>query len=68
MDPDLRECIYGYSMGQGRHLMEEICIKIGYGKRYKVMARAQDSIRWQRFTEGMVCKESGQFSVRTPVS
>ena len=56
-DPDLRECIYEFSMGRGRLLMEEICIENGYDKRYKAMARAQDSIGWQRFTEGMVCKE-----------
>jgi hypothetical protein len=54
-DPDLRECIYIYlySTGQGRLLMKEICIENGYSKRYKVMARAQDSFRWQRFMEGM---------------
>jgi hypothetical protein len=56
-DPDLRECIYEYSMGQGRLLMEEICIENCYGERYNAMARAQDSIGWQRFMEGMVCKE-----------
>jgi hypothetical protein len=43
-DPDLRECIYEFSMGRGGLLMEEICIENGYDKRYKVMARAQDSI------------------------
>ena len=37
--------------------MEEICIENGYDERYKVMARAQDSIGWRRFMEGMVCKE-----------
>ncbi len=57
MDPDLWECIYKYSMGQGRLLMEEICIENCYDKRYNAMARAQDSIGWQRFMEGMVCKE-----------
>ena len=56
-DPDLRECIYEFSMGRGRLLMEEICIENGYDKRYIVMARAQDLIGWQSFMEGMVCKE-----------
>ena len=37
--------------------MEEICIENGYDERYKVMARAQNSIGWQRFIEGIVCKE-----------
>ena len=56
-DPDLRECIYEYLMGREGLLMEEICIENGYDERYRVMARAQDSIGWRRFTEGMVCKE-----------
>jgi hypothetical protein len=56
-DLDLRECIYEFSMGRGGLLMEEICIENGYDERYKVMARAQDSIGWRRFMEGMVFKE-----------
>ena len=56
-DLDLQECIYQFSMGRGGLLMEEICIENGYDERYKVMARAQDSIGWRRFMEGMVCKE-----------
>ena len=40
-----------------KFLMEEICIENSYDERYKVMARAQDSIGWRRFMEGMVCKE-----------
>jgi len=56
-DQNLWECIYKFSMGCRRLLMEEICIENGYDKRYKVMARAQDSIGWWRFMEGMVCKE-----------
>jgi hypothetical protein len=56
-DPDLRECIYEFLMGRGRLLMEEIWVENGYDQRYKVMARAQDSIRWQRFMERVVCKE-----------
>jgi hypothetical protein len=56
-DPDMRECIYEFSMGCRRLLMEEICTENSYDKRYKVMARAQDSIGWRRFMEGMVCKE-----------
>jgi hypothetical protein len=56
-DLDLQECIYQFSMGRGGLLMEEICIENGYDERYKVMARAQDSIGWRRFMEGMVCKD-----------
>ena len=56
-DLDLWECIYEFSMGRGKLLMEEICIENGYDERYKVMARAQNSIGWRRFMEGMVCKE-----------
>ncbi len=44
-------------MGHGRLLMEEIFIENGYDERYKAMARMQDSIGWQRFMEGMMCKE-----------
>jgi hypothetical protein len=44
-------------MGRGRLIMEEICIENGYDERYKVMARAQDSIGWRRFMEGMVYKK-----------
>ena len=47
MDPDLQKCIYQFSMGHGRLLMEEICIENGYDERYKVIAWAQDSIGWQ---------------------
>jgi hypothetical protein len=57
-DPDLRECIYEFLMGHKRLLIEEICIENGYEEKNKVMARAQDSIGWQRFMEGMVCKET----------
>ena len=39
-DPDLRECIYKFSMGCGGLLMEEICMENGYDERDKVMARA----------------------------
>jgi len=39
-DPDLRECIYKFSMGCRGLLMEEICMENGYDERYKVMARA----------------------------
>ncbi len=56
-DPDLRECIYEYSMGQGRISIEEICTDNGYNERYRAMEKAQDSISLQRFREGMVCKE-----------
>ncbi len=37
--------------------MEETCIENGYDERYKALARAQDSIGWRLFMEGMVCKE-----------
>ena len=37
--------------------MEGICIENDYDDRYKIMAQSQDSIGWQRFMEGMVCKE-----------
>jgi hypothetical protein len=37
--------------------MEEICTDNGYDERYRAMARAQDSLSWQRFMEGMVCKK-----------
>jgi hypothetical protein len=57
MDLDLGECIYEFLMGQGRLIMEEICIENGYDERYKVMAREQDSIGWRRFMEGMVYKK-----------
>jgi len=56
-DPDLRDCIYEYSTGQGRLSMEAISIEKDYDDRYKTMARSQDSIEWRRFMEGMVCKE-----------
>ena len=44
-------------MGRGSLKMEEICIENGYDERYKAMARAQDSIGWRRFMEGVICKE-----------
>jgi hypothetical protein len=56
-DPDLRECIYEYSTGRGGVTMEEICSNQGYDGQYQQMAKAQDSIGWRRFMEGMVCKE-----------
>ena len=37
--------------------MESICIENDYDDMYKIMARSQDSIEWQRFMERMVCKE-----------
>jgi hypothetical protein len=37
--------------------MEAICADNGYDGRYRLMARAQDAIGWQRFMEGMVCSE-----------
>ena len=59
-DPDLRDCIYEYAMGRGGVTMEEICEENHYDQRYRVMARAQDSIGWRRFMEGMICKEIGR--------
>ena len=56
-DTDLRECIYEYATGRGGITMEEICSYKGYDGRYQQMAKAQDSIGWRRFMEGMVCKE-----------
>ena len=56
-DPDLRDCIYKYPMGQGGVTMEEICEENHYDQRYRVMARAQDEIGCWRFMEGMICKE-----------
>jgi hypothetical protein len=56
-DPDLRDCIYKYAMGQGGITMEEICNKNNYGQRYREMARVQDAIGWWWFMEGMICKE-----------
>ncbi len=37
--------------------METICQDHGYVERYVKMAKAQDSIGWRRFMEGMVSKE-----------
>jgi hypothetical protein len=37
--------------------MEEICMDNDYNESFRAMARVQDSIGWQRFMEGMVCKE-----------
>ena len=56
-DPDLQDCIYKYATGRGRITMELICIENNYNDRFKIMARSQESIRWRRFLEGMVCKE-----------
>ena len=56
-DLDLRDYIYEYATGRGRLSMEEICIQNDYNDRFKTMVRSQDSIGWQRFMEGMVCKE-----------
>ena len=54
-----RDCIYEYAMGRGRVTMEEICEENHYGQRYREITRAQDAIGWQRFTEGVICKEIG---------
>ena len=37
--------------------MENICLEHGYDERYVKMAKAQDSIGWRRFMEGMVSKD-----------
>ena len=55
--PDLQECIYEYATGRGGVTMEEICSNHGYDGQYQQMTKAQDSIGWRRFMEGMVCKE-----------
>jgi hypothetical protein len=59
MDPNLQECIYEYAMGQGSMTMEAICSDNGYNRHYRQMAKAQDTIGWQRFMEKMVmvCRE-----------
>ncbi len=37
--------------------MEAICSDNGYDEHYRQMAKAQDTIGWRRFMEGMVCRE-----------
>ncbi len=37
--------------------MEAICSNNGYDGLYRQMAKAQDTIGWRRFMEGMVCRE-----------
>ncbi len=37
--------------------METICSNNGYNGRYRQMAKAQDTVGWWRFMEGMVCRE-----------
>jgi hypothetical protein len=54
-DPVLRRCIVRYAKGRGNRSMLEICW--GEGEPYERMASAQDSIRWRRFMEGMVCQD-----------
>jgi hypothetical protein len=57
MDTDLvlRRCILQYAQGRGSRSLQEICG--GEGEPYEQMARSQDVIGWQRFMEGMVCRE-----------
>ena len=38
--------------------MNEICIDMGYGVKFRRMATSQDEIGWGRFMEGMICKEA----------
>ena len=56
-DPDLREGIYEYAKGRGEVLMESICLEYGYDELYVKIAKAQDSIGWRRFMEGMVSRK-----------
>ncbi len=37
--------------------MVEISERMGYGERYRKMAKGQDEIGWRRFLEGMICSE-----------
>ncbi len=53
-DPDLRECIYEYAIGQGGVTVEAICTDNRYYGHYRLMARAKDAIRWQQFMVGMI--------------
>ena len=59
-EPTLRECIYHYAMGRGSTTMTKICIKMGYGVKFRRMATSQDEIGRRRFMEGMICKEAQQ--------
>jgi hypothetical protein len=56
-DPAIRECIYFYLMERGETQMVEISERMGYGERYRKMAKGQDEIGWRRFLEGMICSE-----------
>ncbi len=58
-DPDPRDCLYEYAMGRGGTTMVEICNRNQYDQCYQQMATAQNSIGWQRFMEGIICKEIG---------
>jgi hypothetical protein len=56
-DPAIRACIYFYLMERGETHMVEIFERMGYGERYRKMAKGQDEIGWRRFLEGMICSE-----------
>jgi hypothetical protein len=53
-DPAIRECIYHYLMERGATGMAEVCNRMGYGTKYRRMAKGQDEIGWRRFLEGMI--------------
>jgi hypothetical protein len=53
-NPAIRECIYHYLMEWGATGMAEVCDQMGYGTKYKRMAKGQDEIGWRRFLEGMI--------------
>ena len=55
-DPAIRECIYFYLMERGETDMLVVCDCLGYGAKYRKMAKAQDEIGWRQFLEGMVCR------------
>lgn len=56
-DPAIRECIYHFLMERGETKMIEVCDNMGYGVKYRKMAKTQDEIGWRRFLEGMICSE-----------
>ena len=54
-NPAIRECIYFYLMERGETKMDKICERMGYGMKYKRLAKGQDETGWRRFLEGMMC-------------
>jgi len=56
-DPVIRECIYHYLMEQGETDMIEVCDRMGYGVKYRNMAKVQEEIGWRQLLEGMICSD-----------